>query len=345
MQKLKIKKPLKLELGSVLKELTIAYHTIGKLNANKNNVVWITHALTGDTHPEKWWSGLVGKGKLYDPSDYFIICANVPGSVYGSTGPLSINPDTGQFYYQYFPELTIRDIVKAFELLRAHLGIGKIHTIIGGSLGGQQALEWAVSQPGLFDYVIPIAASAKHSPWGVALNETQRMAIQTDPTWHAQFPDAAKKGLRAARAIALLSYRNQQIYNITQHDGDRPVGEYRAASYQQYQGDKFVRRFNAYAYWFLTKAMDSHDIGRNRGGIKEALKRIEAKVLFLGINSDILFPTDHIQEIAFHTPNAQYREIESLYGHDGFLLEFEQIDTFIQEFYISTKQEHYELHI
>jgi homoserine O-acetyltransferase/O-succinyltransferase len=335
-------KPFELESGRKLPGFELAYQTFGELNESKDNVIWITHALTGNSNPTEWWSGLVGEGKLYDPGKWFIVCANVLGSCYGSSGPLSINPDTGSRYYHYFPSVTVRDIVASLDLLRAHLGIEKIHTLIGGSLGAQQVLEWAVQQPDRFENIIPIAGNAKHSPWGIAFNETQRMAIQADPTWHGQFPDAGKKGLRAARAIALLSYRNLETYNLTQLDKEEKTNHYKASSYQNYQGDKFTARFNAYSYWTLTKVMDSHDLGRNRGGVENALKKIRAKALYVGISSDILFPSDHIKEIATLTPNANFIEISSLYGHDGFLLEFEQLTTIIQSFYKQKNILHYE---
>src|SRR4051812_49153867 len=174
--------PFELEVGSSLPSFQLRYTTLGKLNAERNNVVWICHALTGNSDFTDWWGELFNEGRFFDPKNYFIVCANVLGGCYGSTGPLSLNPKTGKPYYHTFPTITNRDVVRAFDLLRNELKIEKVHTLIGGSLGGQQALEWAIAQPEVFQHVIPIATNASHSPWGIAFNEAQRMAIETDAT-------------------------------------------------------------------------------------------------------------------------------------------------------------------
>ena len=176
------KKQFILESGRKFSELTISYTTLGKLNEAKDNVIWITHALTANANPEEWWNGLVGKGKFYNPEKHFIVCANVIGSCYGSTGPLSINSDTGSAYFHDFPTITIRDIVKSFGLLKTHLGVDKINTLLGGSLGGQQAIEWAIQEPELIENLFLIATNAQHSAWGKAFNESQRLAIKADRT-------------------------------------------------------------------------------------------------------------------------------------------------------------------
>ena len=243
-------KPFKLESGKVLPQIELAYTTLGKLNSTGDNVIWITHALTANSDPEEWWNGLVGKGKYFNPEKYFIVCANVLGSAYGSTGPLSINPDTGNKYYHDFPQLTIRDIVNGFELLKNHLKINKIHTLLGGSLGGQQALEWSIINPNLIENLFLIATNAKHSPWGIAFNESQRLAIKADRSWFSYSDDAGLKGLKAARSFALLSYRNYNTYQATQEDNREVVDDFKAASYQNYQGEKLVNRFNAFVAIF-----------------------------------------------------------------------------------------------
>lgn len=325
------KHPFTLESGEQLSEVQVTYTTLGKLNDDQSNVVWICHALTGNSNPESWWTGLVGQNKLYNPNDYFIICANVIGSCYGSTGPLSINSKTNQPYYHAFPHLTIRDIVAGLELLSRHLGITQVNTLIGGSLGGQQALEWAISSPNKFKNVVLLATNSKHSPWGIAFNETQRMAIAADSTWKRNTADAGLLGLKSARAIALLSYRNYQTYSTTQKDTNNKTDGFNAASYQQYQGNKFINRFNAYSYWVLSKAMDSHDVSRGRNSVQQALKRIKAKTLIIGIESDVLFPVSESKLLADYIPNANFKSIESLYGHDGFLLETEIISALINQ--------------
>jgi homoserine O-acetyltransferase len=214
------KTPFPLDLGGVLPELTIGYHTHGQLNESKNNVIWICHALTANSDPMEWWPGLVGPGKLFDPEKHFIVCANMLGSCYGTTGPLSINPATGSPWYLDFPKITIRDMVAAHEILRQHLGIDKIHTAIGGSIGGHQAMEWAISRPALFENLVLLATNAVITPWAIAFNHSQRLAIEADPTFHQGIPDGGSSGLRAARSIALLSYRNRQTYNRTQQETD-----------------------------------------------------------------------------------------------------------------------------
>jgi homoserine O-acetyltransferase/O-succinyltransferase len=316
------KQPFTLEIGETLPEITIAYTTMGKLNEAKTNVIWICHALTGSADVAEWWSGLVGEAKLFDPAEHFIICANVLGSHYGSTSALSINPKTGSSYFHDFPFISVRDIANSFHLLCNHLNINHINTCIGGSLGGQQAVEMAIMFPDLIENLILVATNAQFSPWGIAFNETQRMAIAADPTWQHNAENAGQAGLKIARAIALLSYRNYQTYSITQQRSNEPLDrKFRAATYQHYQGEKLVSRFNAFSYWTLTCIMDSHDVGRGRGEVKDVLLGIKAKTLVLGIESDVLFPINEQQFLAKHIPNAVFEAIDSLYGHDGFLIE------------------------
>jgi homoserine O-acetyltransferase len=194
----------------------LVYQTWGKENAAQDNIIWICHAFTGSHDVAEWWQGLVGPGKLFNPENNLIVCVNIPGSHYGSTGPLSVNPLTGQPYFHTFPALTIRDVVNSFELLRKHLKIKKIKTCIGGSMGGQQALEWAIMKPELIDNLILVATNAVHSSWGIAFNESQRMSIEVDPTWTESNSQAGINGMKAARATALISYRNYETYQITQ---------------------------------------------------------------------------------------------------------------------------------
>ncbi|MFC0184735.1 homoserine O-acetyltransferase [Pseudarcicella hirudinis] len=270
--------PFQLEAGDVLPEIELAYQTLGTMKPDGSNVTWICHAFTGSQDVADWWQGVVGQGKLFNTDNQFIICVNVLGSHYGSTGPLSVNPETQLPYYHDFPTITIRDIVNSFDLLREHLGISKIKTCVGGSLGGQQAVEWAISQPDLIENLILIATNAQHSPWGIAFNESQRMAIEVDPTWKESYATAGIEGMKAARATALISYRNYETYGITQARQDEPLGKsYRAVSYQRYQGEKLAQRFNAFSYYILSQVMDSQDVGRGRGGVQKALSRIKAK--------------------------------------------------------------------
>lgn len=333
----KHKKKFQLESGKILPQIELAYTTLGKLNSTGDNVIWITHALTANSNPEEWWNGLVGKGKYFNPEKYFIVCANVLGSAYGSTGPLSINPDTGNKYYHDFPQLTIRDIVNGFELLKNQLKINKIHTLLGGSLGGQQALEWSIINPNLIENLFLIATNAKHSPWGIAFNESQRLAIKADRSWFSYSDDAGLKGLKAARSFALLSYRNYNTYQVTQEDNREVVDDFKAASYQNYQGEKLVNRFNAFSYWTLSKVMDSHDVSRGRESLQKALNQVKANTLVVAVNSDLLFPVSESILLADNIKGAELEVIDSLYGHDGFLIETDQLKELFEKFYLTQK--------
>ena len=333
-QTFKYNREFPLEQGGKLPEFELYYTTYGKLNEEKSNVIWVCHAFTGNSNFQDWWPGLFGPDMLYDPEDYFIVCANMIGSCYGSTGPLSINPITKIPYFHSFPEITNRDILGTFDLLKAHLSIKRIHTVIGCSLGGQQALEWAVSDPDSFDYLVSIGANAFHSPWGIAFNETQRMAIRNDLTWELNTETAGISGMKIARAMALISYRNYNTYRQTQSEADvDKIDQYKAMSYQVYQGEKLAKRFNAFSYWYLSKAMDSHNVGRKRGSVEKALQRVKAKSLFIGLDSDILFPVIEQKYLAENVPGGTFMNIDSLYGHDGFLLEPKQLTDTINRFY------------
>lgn len=325
-----------LELGERFSGLQLSYSTYGKLNNDKSNVVWVCHAFSGNSDFIEWWGGLFGEGKLFDPSKHFAICVNVLGGCYGTTGPLSVNPKTGKPYFHNFPLLTNRDMINGFELVRQDLQIDKINTVIGCSLGGQHAVEWAVSKPDLFEHLIAIGTNAKNSPWAIALNESQRMAIAADKSWKENNENAGLDGMKVARSIGLLSYRNYRSYKIAQsEDSDEVTDNFKATSYQNYQGEKMKKRFNAFTYWILSKAMDSHNVGRGRGGVIKALQKIKAKSLFLGIESDILFPVEEQKFLAQHVNGAVFDSIDSEYGHDGFLLEFEKLTETITRFYKS----------
>ncbi len=304
--------PLVLDCGEILDDLSIRYTTYGKLNQTKNNVIWIFHALTANSDPVEWWPGIVGEGEAINPEDHFIVCANMLGSCYGTTGPKNSK----------FPLITISDMVAAHKLLRKHLGIKKIHLGIGGSMGGQQLLEWAVQEPELFVNIVPLATNAFHSPWGIAFNEAQRMALENiDPS----------KGLETARAIAMLSYRNYETYAKSQLDVDQRWDHFSASSYQRYQGEKLRKRFTLESYHTLSKAMDTHHLGRHFGSAEAALKRIKSHALVIGIDTDILFPLHEQKFIADHIPNSKLEVIHSNYGHDGFLIEAAQLSALLKD--------------
>ena len=320
-------------------------------------VVWICHALTANSDAEDWWSELVGKGRVLDPDKYFIVCVNMLGSCYGSSGPSEMKPDGSDPYLLDFPEVTVRDMVRANILVREHLGIGKIDFLLGSSIGGFQAVEWLVTEPDIIGSALLMATSARVTPWLTAWEEAQRMAIEADPTFRhpelllernecegafAQFHSETSEpradvflrggqaGLKAARAVALLSYRSYAGYNATQAEsGDDTLFAGRAASYERYQGLKLSSRFDAYSYWSLSLSVDSHNVGRGRGGVAAALSSIRAKVTAVGIDSDGCFPPGEVREMASHIRGAEYAEITSAFGHDGFLLENEQIGSIV----------------
>ena len=322
-----------LEAGGSLPGITITYSTYGKLNEAKDNVVWICHALTASSDAVDWWPGMIGSGWCIDPENYFIVCANFLGSCYGTTGPLSINPETGKSYYSDFPFITIRDMVKAHILLKKHLQIEKIHLLVGGSMGGYQALEWCVMEPEVIGNLFLLATSAAESAWGISVHTAQRLAIEADATWKDHSANAGKKGLKAARAIGLLTYRNYDILRRKQTDPDtEKLDHFKASSYINYQGEKLVSRFNAYSYWLLTRAMDSHQLARGRKEtIEEILKTIFQRTLIIGITSDILCPEHEQEFLAEHMPNARFVSIDSAYGHDGFLIEAEKISAHLSK--------------
>ena len=320
-----------LESGTVLPGFQLAYTTMGVLNAEKTNVLWVFHALTANSNVIEWWPQLVGENKIVDPDIYFIICVNMPGSCYGSIGPISVDPNSKSYYHQ-FPFFTTRDMANTYKLLKDNLGIQKIAIGMGGSMGGQQLLEWAIIEPELFNIIIPIATNAKHSPWGIAFNASQRMAIKQDNTWKNEDASAGLQGMKVARSIALLSYRHYKTYYNSQADDDDKLSNYKSESYQLYQGEKLATRFNAFSYYFLSKSMDAHNVGRKRVSVIDALKSITAKTLVIGITTDILFPVDEQIFLFKNIANAKLELIESPYGHDGFLTEGEKINDLILNF-------------
>jgi homoserine O-acetyltransferase len=322
---------LTLESGEALQQVEIAYHTYGSLNAAKDNVVWFCHALTANSDVLDWWNSLCGEGKTYDPAKYFIVCANILGSCYGSSGPLSTDPSTAKPYFSSFPNITIRDMVQAHILLRKHLGLEKINTLAGGSMGGYQVLEWALAEPTVIDKLLLVATGAKESAWGIAVHTAQRLAIELDATWQDKNPQAGAGGLKTARAIGMLTYRNYEAFASTQEDEEHKLDDFKASSYIHYQGDKLVKRFNAYSYWLLSKAMDSHNVSRNRGKLAEVLQNIKIKTLVIGISTDQLCPVSQQQYLAKHMPHARFEEIDSPYGHDGFLIEGAKIGTLVRD--------------
>lgn len=322
-----------LESGEILPELTVAYNTYGEYRGD--NAVWVCHALTANSDLEDWWPSAIKEGSFLDPAKKFTVCANILGSCYGTTGPLSINPKTAEPYYGDFPFFTVRDIAKVQLLLADHLGINEVKTIVGGSIGGFQAMEMELIRPGFAKSLLLLATTARSQPWAIAFNESQRMAIEADSTFGEPSKEAGLKGMRAARAIGLLSYRGPVAFNDTQQERDEDfnrVSGFRATTYQQYQGDKLCERFDAYTYYALTLAFDTHNVGRERGSVEAALAQIKCPTLIVAFSTDILFPIEEQIELYRLIENSEIRVMGSDFGHDGFLVEFERLNKMLIPF-------------
>ncbi|HYF92873.1 MAG TPA: homoserine O-acetyltransferase [Symbiobacteriaceae bacterium] len=353
--------PLPLDCGRALSEVTLCYETFGTLSERADNAVLICHALTGDSHvagkydpadrKPGWWDQAVGPGKAIDTDRYFVICTNVLGGCQGSTGPASINPETRRPYGLDFPLVTARDMVRAQARLLDLLGIGKLHAVIGGSLGAMQTLQWAVTYPDRVRGIVPIGGAGRFHPQGIALNEVQRQAIMSDPGFlggqYYGTPGPAK-GLATARMLGMITYRSDE--SMWQQFGRQVRGgkaelpavpdiggiTYEVESYLRYQGDALVRRFDANSYLYLTRAMDLQDIGRGYESYEAAHGAIGAKVLSIGIRSDLLFPTYLQREttdlVRAAGGAADYLEMDSPWGHDAFLVDFHLIAQPVRSF-------------
>lgn len=352
--------PFSLESGKTLGPVTVAYETYGTLAPDGKNAVFVCHALTGSAHAanlpkrpeheEGWWDPFIGPGKVFDTDRYFVVSANVLGGCYGTTGPASLNPETGTPYAMDFPVVTIRDMVRVQKRLLDHLGVKRLKAVAGGSVGGMQALEWAVMYPGLVESVIPVAASERLTPLAIAYNQAGRKAIMNDPNWcggnyyNRTFP---ADGLSLARMIGTITYKSKETFE--ERFGRKLAGDktniynffqdFEVESYLNYQGNKLVRRFDANSYLYLTKAMDLHDLSRGFASVSEALRRIESRVLLIGISSDLLFPPGEVRGLAVELRRAgvetEYKEIQSPFGHDAFLIEFNQMAEMIGSFLYS----------
>jgi homoserine O-acetyltransferase len=342
------------EAGGSVSNIEVVYHTSNRDYKKGERVVWLCHALTANSNPMDWWPEMVGKGCCIDPEKDYVVCVNIFASPYGTTGPRSaFEADGGKvsgfqslkdetakretmklFNYTEgftpfdFPKITVRDMARLFPIVREYIGIEKVDLLVGSSIGGFQALEWAVLEPEVIERAAFIATAPRVTPWLGAWMESQRMAIEADPTFKAcESLAGGQKGLEAARALSLISYRTFDGYNLTQAEEDEDcLFAGRVASYERYQGEKLVKRdFDAYSYYYLTWSVDSHNVGRKRGGVAAALGQIKAKSVVITITSDGLFPPVEGREWAAWIPGAEYVEIESKWGHDGFLLETEAI--------------------
>lgn len=346
---------LPLQCGSLFGPVTLAYETWGTLNSTGDNAILLTHALTGDAHahdPERpddpraaWWNPLIGPGRYFDTDRYFIICSNILGGCYGSTGPGSIDPHTGQPYGLRFPLVTIRDMVNAQRRLIDYLGVRELAMVAGGSVGGQQALEWAVSYPDLVRKVVVVAATAALTAQAVAFSEVARQAIMADPHWlGGNYPPGRgpEAGLAIARMLAMITYQSEECMEsrfarrpALRNDTMAPSGfaafggTFDVESYLYHQGEALVRRFDANSYLYISRAMDLFDVSEGYPSLEAALRRIKSKALFVGIRSDFLFPAARVRQLAEQVNrsggHATYVELGSAHGHDAFLKEWGQM--------------------
>ena len=326
-----------LESGCILEDAKVRYNCYGTLNSRRDNVMVVCHALTGNASLHTWWGDLLGKGKAFDTSKYFIVCANVLGSCYGSSGPNSIDPSSGKPYGIKFPAVTIRDTVTMqMNMVKNGIGASSVACVVGGSMGGMQALEWAYLGRQYVRSAIVIGCGSAHSAWQISISEAQRQAIYADKNWNDGMIDPhnpVKRGLAVARQFAMITYRTAKGYQMKfGRNVDKKSGSWEAKSYLEYQGDKFLDRFDAVTYVKLTEQMDTHDIGRGRGGVVNALKEVSCPTLVMGIDSDVLYPLYEQEEMAKMIPTSQFKLISSINGHDGFLLEQEQVSTGIRSF-------------
>jgi len=313
--------PFKLEKGGQIENFRLAYQTSGEINADRSNVVWVFHAFSANADVLDWWQGLFGAGRLYDPKDYFIICVNVIYSPYGSSHPGTIDA----------PLVTVRDVTRSQLMLADSLGIRKVHTLIGASYGGSQVLEFASVFKGEVDQMILMSCAARESAWSIAIHESHRMALKADSTFGE--PDGGREGIRAARAMGMVLYRTRKAYLEKHTDTDDRLSEHSVNGYLHYKGDTFADRFDALCYYHLCNTLDTHNLGRDRGGLEQALSNIKFKALIIGVDSDNLIPPENQEFIAEHLPNASFQLISSDYGHDAFLVETEKIEPLIRAFY------------
>ncbi|ORX97633.1 homoserine O-acetyltransferase, partial [Basidiobolus meristosporus CBS 931.73] len=364
-QKIAVIPTFTLESGVVLTDVPVGYKTWGNLNEKKDNVMVICHALTGSADVADWWGPLLGPGLAFDTDAFFIICMNVLGSPYGTASPVTNNSKRGKLWGPEFPKVTIRDTVNLHRELLAGLGINQVAICIGGSLGGMQVMEWAMFGEEYVRFIVPIATCGKHSAWGISWGEAQRQSIYSDPNFADGYytqDKAPNNGLAAARMSALLTYRSKGSFEtrfgrkVMPSKGDqsnngfvkkneslspedkaseglaRSPHLFSAQNYLRYQGDKFIKRFDANCYIAITKMMDTHDISRGEGDYITTLQGITQPALVIGIESDGLFTIDEQYILAEHMPNSHMIVVDSPDGHDGFLLEFEQLNEHILKF-------------
>lgn len=327
--------PFALECGARLGAVRVAYRTWGELADDGGNAVVVCHALTGSADVDRWWPALLGPGKALDPRTDFIVCSNVLGGCYGTTGPSSLRPGSTRRYGPEFPPVTVRDMVRIQMALLDFLGTRRIRLVIGGSLGAMQVLEWALLDPDRVEAIAPIAIGGRHSAWCIGINEAQRQAIYADALWQGGSYEPERPpeaGLAAARAIAITSYRSRASFERRFGRATRLAGEFQVEAYLRHQGEKLVERFDANTYVGLTRAMDSHDVARGRGRYENVLRSIWQPALVVGVDSDVLYPLVEQIELASLLPAATFHELHSDNGHDAFLVDAETLEPIVKRF-------------
>jgi len=355
-------RPVALDSGKTLQQVTIAYESWGKLNADKSNAILLCHAWTGDSHAAGsaqdsqpapgWWDGLVGSGCAIDTNKYFVVCTNSLGGCQGSTGPASPHPIDGKPYGSRFPVITVRDMVRAQVRVSDMLGIEVWHSVIGGSMGGMQVLEWGITFPHRVRTLVPIATCLQATAQQIAWGAIGRRSIRLDPKWNggdyydAEVGQGPWQGLAIARMVAQVTFRSDNVFTdrfgreLADMDADyNGLGlwdKFEVENYLDHHGDKLIRRFDTNSYLIIGKAMDLHDVARGRGNLQTAISRISAPVLSVGISSDILYPTyqqKQIRELINQTGGScEYFEIDSPHGHDAFLINLDQVGKPVTEF-------------
>jgi len=327
-----------LENGDCLVDVEIAFRTWGKPENAADNAILICHALTGSADVDAWWPDIIGSGKAFDPEHDYIICANILGSCYGTTGPVSVRPGSNERYRADFPRVSVRDMVELQRLLLDELGIERVELVTGPSLGGMQALEWAVSYPDRVGSIVPIGVGGRHSAWCIGVSEAQRAAIAADPNWNDGYYDdeaPPANGLAAARMMAVCTYRSWESFD-TRFGRDRRAEDlFQVQSYLRHQGAKINDRFDANAYVTLTHAMHTHDLSRGRGDYADVLRSISQPALVVSVSTDALYPPREQQQLAQHLPAARYEILDSAHGHDGFLIETGALGEMIARFRVS----------
>lgn len=312
---LELEGSLPLEGGGSLPQPVLAYRTWGDPSAE---AVLVCHALTGNADADDWWSGLFKPGAVLDPSNHFVVASNVLGSCYGSTGPTSIDPTTGEPYGSTFPDLTVRDLVNAQRRLIDHLGIRRLNLVIGGSMGGMQALEWAALYPEFVGHAVSIGVGVAHSAWNIAISDAQRAAIAGAA--------GTEDGLAIARMIAMISYRSPENFD-NRFGRELADSGFAVQEYLRYQGSKLVERFDSDTYLTLINTMDSHDLGRGRD-----VASIETPILAIGISSDALYPATDVKRLADSVKNGVYRTLHASQGHDAFLIETGEVNRLVSSY-------------